>query len=901
MSSWRLSDGFHEDAIRTLEEYEALARDIIRTLPPEEWPQWVKNYVHREVFGPMKPVDMTPYPHRDALDEAGDLTLPESWGSEKPNGADLAFRPGDRVRLPDGSFGTVMQNYENEQNEDGTITQWMQIKRDDGKIVQAPDGALRFEQGLDSTMMPDTLPWGEAEQNYYRTAAGVGIPANYTDEDPLDLQGKQPVFQSMDTQWWTLPPEQGKQAVINAFRATMLSPRMNLKGNAVLYQSLMHVDPNESNPDVFENTIRDLKSRWDAQGQTSIGQDPSSVLPLDDILSGKFQPGIWTNIRRLALLGPFADELYKAALTDVFQYGGTGHYFRNAVLSMNIPGVKAKVASFAWLALAPMSSELGTIDVHMMRHLQQPEDAPRNTQHYLQLEDQLRQERDQQYPDTPLTQYQWGVWDKRRTPGYHQDHSPLRPVDPTPYTDVQWPNPTRAPRPQQPQMTDPNQLGFQFAKKVGWQLVKNPFKPAPQAEIQWVKPYGAGDFEGFVKDVMRAIGVDPYGTVYKDENSWQPKDPNDPSGGKVLTPEAQQYATDMINKYHDQVLRITNGAIPAGHWSDDNYKRGLREVVSQMPVVLQNQIPNEDARPTMDQEHADQYYNGILPNDTKMRAQYPRQTPQIQSKWSIIRLSGYSIQGQVVGAAPQGTTNGIAVRPDQQSPDEIKQLLDSLPGHSEDYQKQRQIIPEWALNRGGKTADIIQNPDATGYSYAPGVILVSEWVDVNDNWILYHDRCVGIVAGKGGATSHGVVVARERNIPIIVNVPQWNQIQAGDHIELDSRTGVIHGNGGTTQQFDNAQEALEPVIAFVWSQGNGLYQPIPPGSGGAAVLHRPMMRQLKQEGKFNIQDYAIGVIYDDGRVQMQGTPTDEEALNQWLTSLHPTKNIAPEPTAMALT
>src|SRR5581483_2405605 len=67
----------------------------------------------------------------------------------------------------------------------------------------------------------------------------TAIPANYTPEDPLDLQGKQPVFQSMQTDWYNLPPQEGEKAVVNAFRATMLSPRQNLRSNAVLYQLLM--------------------------------------------------------------------------------------------------------------------------------------------------------------------------------------------------------------------------------------------------------------------------------------------------------------------------------------------------------------------------------------------------------------------------------------------------------------------------------------------------------------------------------------------------------------------------------------------------------------------------------------------------------------------------------------
>jgi hypothetical protein len=45
----------------------------------------------------------------------------------------------------------------------------------------------------------------------------------------------------------------------------------------------------------------------------------------------------------------------------------------------------------------------------------------------------------------PLGQYQWGVWDKIRTPGYHQDHSPLRVYDPTPYHQVAWGDFSRSP------------------------------------------------------------------------------------------------------------------------------------------------------------------------------------------------------------------------------------------------------------------------------------------------------------------------------------------------------------------------------------------------------------------------------------------------------------------------
>lgn len=297
-------------------------------------------------------------------------------------------------------------------------------------------------------------------------AAGLGIPATYTPEDPYDIQGKAPLINAMQVDWMNMSPEQQKQVIINAFRATMLSPRMNLKSNAILYQNLMSVPADESNPDVFENIVREMKKKWDAQGQMGLDQQPSDVIPVDELAGGgKYMPGFWGNIRRLANLGPYAETIRQIAVEDMTQHNGDGTYFRDQILKLGIPGVQAKVASFAWLALAPNTSELATVDVHMMRHLKQDGlDSPKNTQHYLQLEDQLRQERDQTYgPDVPLSWYQWGVWDARRTPGYHQDHTPLRADQPTPYQDVQWPATTRPPRPYVPPTTNEDQMTL-----AGW-------------------------------------------------------------------------------------------------------------------------------------------------------------------------------------------------------------------------------------------------------------------------------------------------------------------------------------------------------------------------------------------------------------------------------------------------
>lgn len=630
----------------------------------------------------------------------------------------------------------------------------------------------------------------------WQILTGLGVPADYTPEDPYDIKGKTPMINAMEVEWWKMPPEQAKQVIVNAFRATMLSPRMNLKSNAILYQSLMDIPAEESDPDVFEQRIRALKSKWDLAGQTEMGQDPSETIDPNGILPGKFMPGFWGNIRRLAALGSHVDEIYQAAMKDI-GHGGTGELFRNRILDLGIPGVQAKVASFAWLALAPNTSELATIDVHMMRHLNEEAESPRNTKHYLELEDRLRNERDQTYgTEVPLAHYQWGVWDARRTPGFHQDHTPLKAYQPTPFKDVAWSGQTRPPRPQ----------------------ILPPVSPEQQSLL---------------------------------------------------------------------------------------------------------------------------------------------------SRWSFIRLSaGYTIQGKVVAGAPNTNAQGIAVRPDRQSQEEIMEIINNLPTHRDDAQKQRKVIPEWALNRGGKvgaiisveweldpneeqaepeeyfnslppsevevpesvildaqleddnslvtewlsdqygwlvrdwtylrhsrTADVKPGPGGVGVTYGGAVICVSEWVDVDDNWLLEHPACRGIVAQKGGAASHGVVVARQRNIAIVVDVPEASKIETGDNLQVMSANAIIYVNGGTTEEFGEAETAQVPIIRFVWSKGTGLTAAVPQDNPEGGVLHKNMIMQQYRAGQWDRVDNALGVIYADGRVQMLGQPSDEGAMMQWLNTIHSIKSV----------
>ena len=136
-------------------------------------------------------------------------------------------------------------------------------------------------------------------------------------------------------------------------------------------------------------------------------------------------------------VGSHIDQIREAALKDLDE-GGKGFVFRNAVMNMNLPGVNPKVASFVWLLLAPMSSELGIIDTHILRGLRRTErdNSPRD---YYKLERMQRAAKDASgYSHVPLGLYHWGMWDAIRNPGMNSDHSALRVLDPLDWRSAQW-------------------------------------------------------------------------------------------------------------------------------------------------------------------------------------------------------------------------------------------------------------------------------------------------------------------------------------------------------------------------------------------------------------------------------------------------------------------------------
>jgi hypothetical protein len=269
------------------------------------------------------------------------------------------------------------------------------------------------------------------------------VPANYNDEDELDIDGMMNLVDDLHSEWWAEDPQTQRQAIANAFRAALTSPRQNLKWNSIVYQDLMHLPPEIDTPEEFEQVIRQRKEKWDRFGQQTLDMINANSQDEELINYGpgmveRYQPGIWKNIRNAAVVGPYIEDLRRAAIEDVKQ-GGDGRVFRRELMDLNIPGIGPKIAAFVWLLLAPKTSKLATIDVHMMRALGKDQESPKDLAQYLEFERELDAQREAAgYEDVPLGVYQWAVWDKTRTPGWHQDHTALRPLNPVDWRNVDW-------------------------------------------------------------------------------------------------------------------------------------------------------------------------------------------------------------------------------------------------------------------------------------------------------------------------------------------------------------------------------------------------------------------------------------------------------------------------------
>lgn len=388
--------------------------------------------------------------------------------------------------------------------------------------------------------------------------------------DPMQAKETLDNAKLIDTGWskfkrgdGTDDRERMKLAIVNAFRVVLLSPRKDLRWNAIHYQDISHVPGGVDDPKVYWDTLENARRNWNAKqgidpnshmiyfkflkpfeariaaqhpekgwewakeeaNQTLFNwwteeqekiQEEDSMKPADkqrgadeierranealakrlqlflkpkddktdvedtqmsmfgsdeakrrfadlfstttgmepkihesaggqyNLLTGeealKYGAFMGTHLKSIAQISQHADDILDAALEDVREHDAEGHHFRHSVLALNVPGVGPKVCSFAWLLLQPMTSQLATMDVHMMDVLGHNYEKEMNNRDYFKFEREFRAGLDAAgYNHMPLGAAQWGMWDYKRTgPGSHQDHSAMRVLDPKPHNEINW-------------------------------------------------------------------------------------------------------------------------------------------------------------------------------------------------------------------------------------------------------------------------------------------------------------------------------------------------------------------------------------------------------------------------------------------------------------------------------
>jgi hypothetical protein len=278
--------------------------------------------------------------------------------------------------------------------------------------------------------------------------------SNADELDPLGWgdKGSGPLGETIRAQtddWFDRGEEEQKQAIANSLRAAILSPMKLLRHNAIQYQDIMGIPYYETDPQVYLDRINEVRDAWNSDheilkqrekglqfGQTEF-PEPARPELAHMTAKERYAGLIYKQLSYIARISENIDFLHNAAVQD-YESGGFGQIWRDALRQVRVPGANDKVASFSWLLLAPETSDLATIDIHMIRTL--GISPPRNEREYKEAEERLRDIKNQMgYEDMPLGAFQWGLWDYVRSgAGTHQLHAPLKPLNPTPYYEENW-------------------------------------------------------------------------------------------------------------------------------------------------------------------------------------------------------------------------------------------------------------------------------------------------------------------------------------------------------------------------------------------------------------------------------------------------------------------------------
>ncbi len=115
-----------------------------------------------------------------------------------------------------------------------------------------------------------------------------------------------------------------------------------------------------------------------------------------------------------------------------------------------------------------------------------------------------------------------------------------------------------------------------------------------------------------------------------------------------------------------------------------------------------------------------------------------------------------------------------------------------------------------ATGRVSATAYAITNSQPKPEKIPKGAILVLP--SITPDWLSLLQHVTGIVTEQGGLTSHAAILARELNIPAVVNVKDATRIiQTGERLQIDGDKGEIYrvarGEGEVKQEDESVQNS----------------------------------------------------------------------------------------------
>jgi DNA-directed RNA polymerase subunit M/transcription elongation factor TFIIS len=281
--------------------------------------------------------------------------------------------------------------------------------------------------------------------------------------------------------------------------------------------------------------------------------------------------------------------------------------------------------------------------------------------------------------------------------------------------------------------------------------------------------------------------------------------------------------------------------------------------------------------------------------------------------------SAFSFQGNPV-VTVAGKRIGVAVKPGEQSNEDILQTVHELPtakDQEQDYVRQRYrdlglgdrpyTFDNPFINRGGgvRHGDFPSLPKTSPtypQEFSGGTyILVAKWL-TPEHTVMFENpegtgvdpRFKGIITMLGGPGSHAVVVAGGNSMPcIIASGDDIDRIQPGDHVSIDGESGVVHVNGGDPSfvaQDPSLITSDNPIYRFVYANGHGYVEEMVPGQMvGDKGGHGGMLASLMDSGHVQMSDdfmshnAALGYICDNGTViQDKNNIQDQKLFEDWI-------------------